>query len=524
LNLRDRARAWLGIKDPPAERHAAQITQAAISAFGRKAEKRLELKLPDLPPGVRPKNAPTIAMDDSTGQNFPLNWANTMSGIGCGLYFPGYPYLAELSQRPEYRSPIETIAEEMTRKWIEFKSTGDKDVTDKIEKITAAFVKHDLQGKFRKAIELDGYFGRGQIFIDDGTGLAGRGDPLLLTDKTLTIGGLKGFKVIEPMWTTPVVWNANDPTADDFYKPTDWYVLGTRTSATRLINFISRPLPDLLKPSYNFSGISLAQMLQNYVNQWLRTKDSVSMLIHNFSVLALLCDMAQYMADASGQQLLARIQMFIANRDNQGLMALNKETEELTQQAVPLGTLDALQAQAQEHMCAVTRIPLVKQFGVSPSGLNATSEFEIVVFYDYIAAMQEKVLDVPIRQCLKAIQLDLFGEIDETIVHDYVPLKELDGEALARVRKSDGERDTAYIAAGVVSPDEVRSKLQTDQDSGYTNLSGDAPEPPAIGLMNAESKLNGSDNEGGEDALPQDLIPPSHLQDNGGWSITGAVT
>ena len=42
-------------------------------------------------------------------------WAQSQMW-GEGLFFPGYPYLAELAQRPEYRNIVETIAEEMTRK------------------------------------------------------------------------------------------------------------------------------------------------------------------------------------------------------------------------------------------------------------------------------------------------------------------------------------------------------------------------------------------------------------------------
>ena len=507
MTLRDRARRWLGITDAaPIARKPIKVSQAALDASARKpaGPPRVKLTLPELPPGVRPANAPVIAMDDSTGLNFPLNWANGMSGVGCGLYFPGYPYLAELLQRPEYRSPVETIAEEMTRKWIEFKSTGTADVSDKIEQITQAFTDFNVQAVFRRALEIDGGFGRCQVYIDTGALLDDRKEPLLLTDKTLPKGSLRGFKAIEPMWTTPVVWNASDPTADDFYKPTTWYVLGTQTHASRLINFVSRPLPDLLKPSYNFGGMSLSQMLQSYVTQWLRTKDAVADLVNNFSKMILLTDMAEILQGDANNTLQMRLQLAIQHGSNQGWFAANKDSEDIKNVSVPLGTLDALQAQAQEHQCAVTRIPLVKQFGISPSGLNATSEFEIVVFYDFIAAMQEKVLDAPIKTALQAIQLHLFGEIDDSIVHDYVPLKELDGEALARVQKMKADGAQIYVTMGAISPDEVRDALQHDPDSGYQNLSGDAPGPPALDLIEAEGASGGDkdDGDGAEDAAP----------------------
>jgi hypothetical protein len=45
------------------------------------------------------------------------------------------------------------------------------------------------------------------------------------------------------------------------------------------------------------------------------------------------------------------------------------------------------------------------------------------------------------------------------------------------MRKADGDRDTAYVTTGIVSADEVRVRLRDDPNSGYTGLSGDAPEP-----------------------------------------------
>jgi hypothetical protein len=78
------------------------------------------------PPGARPPKDVQMAMDSAIG------WAaNDWAGGGPlgqvfaeGLAFPGYPYLAELAQRPEYRTFSETIATEMTRKWIKFSGKG----------------------------------------------------------------------------------------------------------------------------------------------------------------------------------------------------------------------------------------------------------------------------------------------------------------------------------------------------------------------------------------------------------------
>jgi phage-related protein (TIGR01555 family) len=469
------------VKRAPAKKKAMTISDSALMRAGQRPiePQRRRLELPRLPPGVLPKGA-KMAMDD--GANSAFGWSNAMAGgIGCGLYFPGYPYLAELAQRAEYRSPVETIAEEMTRNWLKFTGTsGDKQLAEKIKLLEQDMTDFGIQDKFRRATELDGYFGMAKLFVRLKNDEAARDTPLILDSKTIPRGSLMGFKVIEAMWVTPNVWNAVDPTADDFYRPTMWYVLGKPTHSSRLINFVSREVPDLLKPSYNFGGISLSQMMEGYVNQWLRTKNSVADLIHNFSIIALSTDMqALLAADEGGKDLFARVEMFIKNRDNKGLMTLNKDSEELTQIAVPLGTLDALQAQAQEHMSAVSRLPLVKAFGITPSGLNASSEEEIIVFYDHIHARQEIQYGANARTVLQILQLNRFGEIDPAIGIEFTPLRELDGEALGRVRKGDAELAATLIQNGVIAPEEERQRLADDPNSGYNNLVvEDVPDPP----------------------------------------------
>ena len=89
--------------------------------------------------------------------------------------------------------------------------------------------------------------------------------------------------------------------------------------------------------------------------------------------------------------------------------------------------------------------------------------------------MQEKLFRKNLDHLLKITMLSLFGEIDEDITFDFVPLFEMTGKELALIRKSDGERDVAFITAGVVSNTEVRAKVASDPDSGFDNLDVDDP-------------------------------------------------
>lgn len=468
---------------------------------------RSDLALPLLPGGKRP--GAEMAMDD--GGAFPFQSYLGMGGQGAfNLFFPGYPYLAELQQRSEYRQPAETTAKEMVRKWIQFKSnSGGKDASKKISKLEERFEELDIQGLFKKALEHDAFFGLAHIFIDiKGQDGEDRANPLLIDKKTIAKGSLKGFRTIEPMWVTPIQWNATDPTAEDFYKPTAWFALNQRVHHTRLIQLVSRPLPDLLKPAYNFGGISLSQLIRPYVDRWLRTVDGVNRLINNFSIVYLQTDMSAMMQGEDGggwttedqASLIARLRMFTRERDNQGIFVTDKNNEMLSALSVPLGGLEALQAQSQEHMAAPTHLPLVVLTGITPAGLNASSESELEVFHDWIHSNQELVVRRPLLDVLKIVQLDLFGEIDDSIGFEFVPLKQLDGEAASRVYKTKSEAGTAYIDAGVISAEEERQRLARDPDSGYINLDPDKlPEPPQEGPEGEGGPGGGEEPEGEED-------------------------
>lgn len=444
-------------------------------AMDMPAELRREFRVPQLPPGVVPAGA-AFALDAALPT---MGWLNAQTGW-CGLGFPGYTYLAELAQRSEYSAPTFTIASEMTREWIRF-TGADEETT---QELTDAFEEFDVRGCFRAMAVYDGFFGCGHIYIriKNQTSDVRRQLPLLYEPETIAKGSLEALKAVEPVWCTPNAYNSNDPTRDDFYRPTSWYVMGKRTHATRLLTFVGRPLPDLLKPSYNFGGMSLSQLIEPYVVRWLKTVDSVNRLISNFSVSGVATNMQATLEGESSDDtsLVNRARLFTQLRDSRNLMLLDKDSEEFFQFNTPLSGLSDLQAQAQEHMAAPTHIPLVKLTGLTPSGLNASSEGEIKVFYDHVASEQAVLFTPHLTSVLRIMQCHLWGKIDPKIGFEWVPLDSPTDKELSEMRKSDTERDTAYTTMGAVGVDEVRERIRTDPNSGYTFLEGAPPDPPML--------------------------------------------
>jgi hypothetical protein len=461
-----------------------------------------EFKAPQLGPGVVPRGRRgAVAMDNALSMYSYLNQSEW-----CGLGFPGYPYLSNLAQRSEYRAPVETIAQEMTREWIKFPGCSEKEQQD-LEKAYEQFAIRDC---IRQVVEYDGFYGRGQLYIS----IKGQDSdnkrrlPLLVDDDGATIrkGMLQGFKPVEPIWTTPYAYNSNDATAPDFYKPESWYVIGKQTHASRLLTFISRTVPDVLKPSYNFSGLSLSQLIEPYVVRWLKTVDSVNRLISNFSIIKLATNMqATLQQQPNGDGLFTRLAIFNKARDNRGVFVHDKDSEELDAINVPLASLDKLQAQAQEHMAAPTHIPLVKLTGITPSGLNASSEGEIKVFYDFIAGQQVAVLGAHMKTILRIVQLHLWGKVNDKIGFEWVPLDSPTDKEESEMRKADGDVGAQLIDRGVISQDEERQRLRNNPRSGYTFLKGEAPGvPDEMELAEHEAELTEEgkqkDHERGEES------------------------
>ena len=489
----NKLRRWIVAKlavapsDPPTPKQrqslTAALSKARAESLATARRYQYPVKPPELPAGVAPptvRRIPVMAEDSGAdGYGLSYNYARGQAGIGW-VGFPGYPYLANLSTRAEFRMFAQAIGTALTREWIVLNSTdtdGDQakaeTVQQKITELTEEIRKIGLREAIQLAAEQDSYYGRAQIFLD----LIGhnREVPLVISDKTIKKGTKFRVKVIEAMWTTPAVYNAIDPAAPDFYKPTSWFMLGKQVHWSRLLTIITRPVLDMLKPAFNFGGMSMSQLAEPYVDNWLRTRQSVSDLISNFSITALATSMDQALQgdELAADNVFNRAELFTLTRTNKGVMLLDKEREELVQINTPLSGLAELQSQSQEQMCSVSHIPAVVLLGISPTGFGNLAEGEIRAFYDWVASLQETYWRKPIEQIINILQLTMYGMVDPDITVAFQPLYQMTPKELAEIRTADATTDAAYLDRQVLAPEEVREKLARNPESGYQGLDVD---------------------------------------------------
>lgn len=447
-------------------------------------------KPPEFPKGVKPVGKDDTLAMDYAGMGDVYEYANLYGEVGG---FIGFPVLISLAQVAEYRKITETLAEEMTRCWISLQSKGADDKTDRIDQLNQAIDDFHLREIFHQIAEHDGYYGRAHLFIDvkkpDGS-LAVLDPnemklPLMADKRKMPKGNLVGFRTVEPMWCYPGMYDSNNPLSPNFYNPMTWLVQGKEVSATRLMTFVSRPVANVLKPAYAFGGISNTQFAMQYVRNWLRTRDSVADLVNGFSIPVLKMNLTGLLAGGNGATEQNRVSFFQRARTNFGVWLLNMGTdsdgtaEDFDFKNVPLSGLDKLQAQSQEQLCSISSIPLVKFTGITPSGLNATSDGELDVFDDHIHARQERFFRPGLTKAIEFIQINLWGEIDPDITFKFNPLQEMNPKEASEIRVNDSTTAANYVNAGVLMPEEVRDALAADEDNPYHSIDlSVVPEPP----------------------------------------------
>lgn len=492
------------------KRGLAQPSPEAVSWSKRKGVALHEAKevfaIPRPPKGVVPEASAKgvfLAMD-SQSQEISVWAAGTYaSGWFDGPLFIGYPALALFAALPEYRRMAEVLATECTRKWIRLGAvdSDDKSKLDRINQLNTELERIDIRGAFRRLIELDAFFGRAHLFIDVGTDPDnrdelqqsignGRNDTSKVKFQGRT-GFLRGVKPIEPVWCYPAAYNATNPLKDDWYAPQIWYCQSQSVHVSRLMRFVGREMPDLLKPAYMFGGVSLSQLMKPYVDRWITVVQSVTDIIVSYSTSGIRTNLETLLKPTGGgMSLPERAELFANLRSNQGLMLLDKDTEEFFQFNTPLSELESLVSKFQEFLSSMSGEPVVKLLGIQPAGLNASSEGEITSWLDWVEAFREKFCAEHLTTIIDFAQLSLFGEVDPDIVWTWESLRSLDPQEETERRKVMAETDAVYSEIGVFDPSEIRARELADPESPYYGMDELTPDeaagPEGAGLIDTE--------------------------------------
>ncbi|MNE30026.1 hypothetical protein D3C80_1235230 [compost metagenome] len=194
------------------------------------------------------------------------------------------------------------------------------------------------------------------------------------------------------------------------------------------------------------------------------------------------------------RSFIERILEWVDYRDNYNVKVIGKD-EELSETDTSLADLDEVIMTQYQLVSAIAKTPATKLLGTSPKGFNATGDNETKSYHETLETVQSMWYDrVLERHYLLLSKAYCDGVI---LVHTWEPVDSVSAEAEATIQKTRAETAAIYITNGVISPDEDRSRLRLDKDSGYSlPEDDDAPGVPVPGT------------EGGQpDAAPLTAAP-----------------
>lgn len=399
-------------------------------------------------------------------------------------YFMGYPAYSILSQNGIIQNIIQSYANHCFREGFEIRSRNNsQDKTDKINAILKEFERLKVKENYILATEMMVMFGGCKLYHKI------KGDdeqdeyltPLYPKQKVKK-GDLLYLKVIEPLYTSPLNFNATDALLEHFYQPQEWKVLLHTLHSSRLCHFAYNYTPTLLKPVYWFYGMPLIQLVLSYLVGFESVRKDIINVVsrYNINVFGTSLDaLLNYDGESTfqdGQDCYSRLKLAQAIMSNFSIFAMdnNPEAPETWQQFnMTIAGLSEILSQNAELVCAVCRMPAIILYGTSPKGFNSTGDVELRVFYDLIASIQKNKILPHLNVTFELIQLSLFGEVDDSLFIEFNPLWTPSELEQSQITLNNMHTDVGYHTAGIIATEEIRKKLGANVKSGYDHLMSD---------------------------------------------------
>ena len=292
-------------------------------------------------------------------------------------------------------------------------------------------------------------------------------------------GTFRGISVIDPIWMTPQ-WSAgalNNPASPSFYEPTYYQTNGAgRIHASHVIKLVHEEVPDLLKPSYYFGGLSLTQEIYERVYAAERTANEAPLLALTKRLLVVPTNLKTL----AGKPKLAwdLIKMLVFGRDNQGIYFTEEgEKSAVHQIDTSLSDLDAVIMSQYQLVAAISRIPAHKLLKTDPKGLNNNGEYTIKDYNQELQSLQEKALRPLIERVNAIVMRADFPQMKgvKEIVTEFNPIDMPTELEKAQVESQQAQAASTLVTAGILSPEEVRTALRAEKGGKYAGIDPELP-------------------------------------------------
>lgn len=365
---------------------------------------------------------------------------------------------------------VDCPADDMTRAGIEL--TGDIDPDD-IDKIHNGFNDTATWSGINETAKWGRLYGGalGVILID------GQKPETPLRPETVHKGAYKGLLVLDRWMVQPNYSELVTEFGPDLGKPKFYETIVEGFAIPKMKIHYSRclridgvALPFWQKVTENLYGMSVLERLYDRLVAFDSTTQGAAQLVYKAHLRTLSIEGLRNIIAQGGKALeglVAQVDMMRRYQSNEGVSLIDSKDKFETHQYAFSGLDQVLLAFGQQ-LSGAADIPLVRLFGQSPAGLNATGDSDIRNYYDGINQQQELKLRRPMTSLIQ-VQANSAGVVlPDGWGFKFNPLWQMSDKEKAEIADRVSTAVERLDAASIISPQTALKELK--QSSRVTGI------------------------------------------------------
>lgn len=401
------------------------------------------------------------------------------------FYFIGFPMCAQLAVHPFIHIACSIAGRDAIATGYELKFSekhGDMDVDgdgkdDSIEYLSSMKCRLDELNMKNTCAELDykkRVFGSGIAFP-----LIYKNGKDIDMSVPMNLDGLegakfKGWRVVDPIWLSPVFSpiDAFDPLSKMFYRPS-WYRInnGRLIHHTWFYKVDGEEVADILKPTYYWCGVPLTQQIFERVWAFDKTANEAPLLCMSKRMLIVDANVQQMYKNRS---YIYKLMSVIKKCWHNWGVFFKNESANVQMVDTNLAYLDETIFTQGQLVASIAGMPATKLLKTTPKGFNATGEYEWKEYAQNLTQIQDNEYTPFIVKTIDFI--NACHGVKKPVTVTWNPVDAPTEEQKAQVESTKANTRTSYVQNGILTVEEVREAMRTDESGEFTHITADNPE------------------------------------------------
>lgn len=417
---------------------------------------------------------------------------------------------------------VDAVADDMIKQGIDFGGTLPP---KEAEQLDAALLNTGVWASLNEVIKWGRLYGGAiAVIMLDGQDPS---EPLRLD--AIGPGQFQGLCVLDRWMVEPSLNDlVTDPGPDlgypKFYKVTSGVapvgaaiapaLLGNMIHYSRCFRYTGIDLPWWQRITENMWGMSIFERLWDRLTAFDSTTQGIAQLVYRaYLRVVKLADLRQAasLSPEAQQGLARRIDLMTRFQTNEG-MTLLSDQDEFEGITYSFAGLDSVLVQMGQQLSGALQIPLVRLFGQSPIGMNATGDSDIRLFYDGLHQQQELRLRRPLTRALRCLAASERIRLPDTFKFNFNPLWQLLPKEKVELAEASTRTVLSADELGVISRRRTLEELrQQSRETGvWATITDDEineaeGEPPPAPMTGSETNPETGQTEGPRSELPGGL-------------------